>query len=251
MILLGLTPVGPAIPAAGRARLARPDRRRCRRGDARDPAMTSDFGALPGRPGYEPNQQILHTYGNGGAADPLVLVVTVPKGTTVDSPGVRAELAHTLDRIVAATGQARVMSYPGTGDRGLISADGRTTFALLYPPASPPFPPYAQPLPALESALADAGVAGAPVLVTSAAVILFLAFVSLAATPGTEAKIFAIAPRLGILLDATIVRAMLVPALVVLFGRWAWWLPRPPLIRDSPGVTPAALPDPSAEGVTS
>ena len=30
----------------------------------------------------------------------------------------------------------------------------------------------------------------------------------------------------GILLDATIVRAVLVPSLVVLFGRWNWWLPR-------------------------
>ena len=29
----------------------------------------------------------------------------------------------------------------------------------------------------------------------------------------------------GILIDATIVRALLVPALVSLFGRWNWWLP--------------------------
>lgn len=62
-------------------------------------------------------------------------------------------------------------------------------------------------------------------LVTSAALILFFAFVSLAATPGTEVKIFATALGLGILLDATVVRALLVPALVVLFGRWNWWLP--------------------------
>jgi RND superfamily putative drug exporter len=33
----------------------------------------------------------------------------------------------------------------------------------------------------------------------------------------------------GILLDATVVRALLVPALVVLFGRWNWWVP--PLAR--------------------
>ena len=31
----------------------------------------------------------------------------------------------------------------------------------------------------------------------------------------------------GILLDATLVRALLVPALVALFGRWNWWLPVP------------------------
>jgi MMPL family len=29
----------------------------------------------------------------------------------------------------------------------------------------------------------------------------------------------------GILLDATVVRALLAPALVSLFGRWNWWLP--------------------------
>ena len=62
-------------------------------------------------------------------------------------------------------------------------------------------------------------------LVTSAALILCLAFVALAATPGTDIKIFATALGFGILLDATIVRAVLVPALVSLFGKWNWWLP--------------------------
>ena len=28
----------------------------------------------------------------------------------------------------------------------------------------------------------------------------------------------------GILIDATVVRALIVPALVTLFGRWNWWL---------------------------
>src|SRR5689334_2974850 len=59
-------------------------------------AMTSDFGALPGRPGYEANQRIQQTFGSGAAADPLVLVVTLPPGTTVDTPGVTADLARTL-----------------------------------------------------------------------------------------------------------------------------------------------------------
>ena len=30
---------------------------------------------------------------------------------------------------------------------------------------------------------------------------------------------------MGILIDATLVRALLVPAAVSLFGRWNWWLP--------------------------
>ena len=56
-------------------------------------------------------------------------------------------------------------------------------------------------------------------LVTGAATILFLSFVALAASPGTDIKVFATALGIGILLDATIVRALLVPALVALFGK--------------------------------
>jgi len=62
-------------------------------------------------------------------------------------------------------------------------------------------------------------------LVTSAALILFFAFVAMTSAPGTDVKIFATALGIGILLDATVVRALLVPALVSLFGRWNWWLP--------------------------
>jgi RND superfamily putative drug exporter len=63
-------------------------------------------------------------------------------------------------------------------------------------------------------------------LVTSAALILFLAFVSLATAPSTDIKILATGLGAGILLDATVVRSLLLPALVALFGRWNWWLPR-------------------------
>jgi RND superfamily putative drug exporter len=69
------------------------------------------------------------------------------------------------------------------------------------------------------------GIARTGRLVTSAALILFLAFVALASGPGTDLKIFASALGFGILLDATIVRSLLVPALVSLFGKWNWWMP--------------------------
>ncbi|HST84806.1 MAG TPA: MMPL family transporter [Kineosporiaceae bacterium] len=62
-------------------------------------------------------------------------------------------------------------------------------------------------------------------LVTSAALILFFAFAALASAPGTDIKVMATALGVGILLDATIVRALLVPALVSLFGKYNWWLP--------------------------
>src|SRR5205085_4952747 len=62
-------------------------------------------------------------------------------------------------------------------------------------------------------------------LVTSAALILFLGLVSMASAPETDVKIMATGLGAGILVDATIVRALLVPAAVALFGRWNWWLP--------------------------
>ena len=62
-------------------------------------------------------------------------------------------------------------------------------------------------------------------LVTSAALILFLAFASLASAPITDIKVLATGLGIGILLDATVIRALLVPSLVIVFGRWNWWFP--------------------------
>jgi RND superfamily putative drug exporter len=62
-------------------------------------------------------------------------------------------------------------------------------------------------------------------LVTSAALVLFFAFAALAASPGTDIKVLGTALGVGILIDATLVRALLVPALVSVLGRWNWWLP--------------------------
>jgi RND superfamily putative drug exporter len=62
-------------------------------------------------------------------------------------------------------------------------------------------------------------------LVTSAALILCLAFIALSASPETDLKIVATGLAAGIVLDATVVRALLVPALISLLGDWNWWLP--------------------------
>ncbi|HUB40881.1 MAG TPA: MMPL family transporter [Streptosporangiaceae bacterium] len=79
-------------------------------------------------------------------------------------------------------------------------------------------------------------------LVTSAALILFLAMVALAAAPFTFLKIFATGVGAGILLDATVVRSLLVPAIVSLLGRWNWWLPpwAARLLRAEPSPLPEA-----------
>jgi len=62
-------------------------------------------------------------------------------------------------------------------------------------------------------------------LVTSAALILFLAFAALASGPATDLKVMATGLGFGILLDATVVRSLLLPSLVSLFGSWNWYLP--------------------------
>jgi RND superfamily putative drug exporter len=62
-------------------------------------------------------------------------------------------------------------------------------------------------------------------LVTSAALILFLTFVSMASGPQTDIKVFATGLAAGILLDATVIRPSSSRAVVSLFGRWNWWLP--------------------------
>jgi RND superfamily putative drug exporter len=89
-------------------------------------------------------------------------------------------------------------------------------------------------------------------LVTSAALILFLAFVSLASGPETEIKVLATGLAAGILLDATVIRALLVPAVVSLFGSWNWWLPSMParLLRVEPSPSPRPTPSgqPAADG---
>jgi RND superfamily putative drug exporter len=73
-------------------------------------------------------------------------------------------------------------------------------------------------------------------LVTSAALILFLAFAAMASGPQTDVKVLATGLAAGILLDATVIRALLVPAVVSLFGKWNWWLPAPAakLLRVQP-----------------
>jgi RND superfamily putative drug exporter len=62
-------------------------------------------------------------------------------------------------------------------------------------------------------------------LVTSAAAILMLGFVSMSTSGQTDLKILATGLGAGILVDAVVVRCLLVPAMVALFGRANWWLP--------------------------
>src|SRR5438034_5062428 len=71
----------------------------------------------------------------------------------------------------------------------------------------------------------ELGLARTGKLVTSAALILMFAFLVLSSSPGFEIKPLAIGLAAGIIFDATVIRALLVPALMRLLGEANWWMP--------------------------
>jgi RND superfamily putative drug exporter len=69
------------------------------------------------------------------------------------------------------------------------------------------------------------GLARTGKLVTSAALVLMFAFFVLSSSPGVDIKQFGIGLAAGIIFDATVIRCLLVPSLMRLFGKWNWWMP--------------------------
>ena len=62
-------------------------------------------------------------------------------------------------------------------------------------------------------------------IVTAAAIIMVAAFSGFVAGSIVGLQEFGLGLAVAIFVDATIVRALLVPSLMALFGRWNWWLP--------------------------
>jgi RND superfamily putative drug exporter len=82
-------------------------------------------------------------------------------------------------------------------------------------------------------------------VVTSAAIVMALVFAVFATLSMPFFKQFGVGLATAILIDATIVRAVLLPATMKLLGRWNWYLPRwlqwlPRLERESPEAEPAS-----------
>ena len=71
----------------------------------------------------------------------------------------------------------------------------------------------------------ELGLARTGKLVTSGALILMFAFLVLSTSPGFEIKSLAVGIAAGIIFDATVIRALLVPALMRLLGDANWWMP--------------------------
>ena len=81
-------------------------------------------------------------------------------------------------------------------------------------------------------------------LVTSASMILAISFLSLSTNPDLPVRVIATGLSFGILLDAFVIRTLLVPALVAVMGRWNWWMPKP-LARIMRIPRPEAARDPA------
>jgi RND superfamily putative drug exporter len=178
-------------------------------------ALESEF-SVPDKEGWETNVEIADRYrGTGGDTAPLVPVVTLPRGESVDSPGVRAQLARLDARLDRGLPAARIASYASTGDRAFVSADGRTTFALIYPQPDPDsaFGENPQAEKAASAAVRGATVAGAPVRLTG--------FDALAEDSGSDSE----GP--GVLLEAVLGGA---GALLVLTFVFASFLALVPLL---------------------
>ena len=63
-------------------------------------------------------------------------------------------------------------------------------------------------------------------IITAAALILAVVFASFITSGVTPIKLMGLGSAFAVLVDATLVRALLVPALMRLFGEFNWWAPK-------------------------
>jgi putative drug exporter of the RND superfamily len=64
-------------------------------------------------------------------------------------------------------------------------------------------------------------------VITGAAVIMMAVFIAFASAPIATVSQIGIGLTVAVILDATVVRVVLLPALMLLIGDRVWWLPRP------------------------
>ena len=64
-------------------------------------------------------------------------------------------------------------------------------------------------------------------IVTAAALLFCIAFGAFVTSEIIVLKVLGLGTALAVLLDATVIRALLLPSLMQLLGRWSWWAPAP------------------------
>jgi RND superfamily putative drug exporter len=85
-------------------------------------------------------------------------------------------------------------------------------------------------------------------IVTAAALLFAVAIVAFATSEIVFIKELGIGTALAVLIDASIIRALLVPSLMELLGKWNWWAPAPlRRLHDRIGLRESGPPTPRLE----
>jgi RND superfamily putative drug exporter len=88
-------------------------------------------------------------------------------------------------------------------------------------------------------------------VITAAALVMSISFAALIAAEVAFMRMFGLGLTLAVLVDATLVRMVLVPAFMHVLGRWNWWAPKPLVwLHEKIGISESGSPaDSSAESV--
>ncbi len=90
------------------------------------------------------------------------------------------------------------------------------------------------------------GIGATARVITTAALIMIAVFTSFVLNPNPTVKMLAIGMAFAVLIDASLVRMILVPAIMSLLGARAWWLPRwlQPVVPNLQLESAVAVPEP-------
>jgi len=100
------------------------------------------------------------------------------------------------------------------------------------------------------------GIGATARVITTAALIMIVVFTSFVINPNPVVKMLAIGMAFAVLIDASLVRMCLVPSIMSLLGKHAWWMPRwmepvvPHLDLEGTAAAPTA-PEPALAGAAS
>lgn len=87
-------------------------------------------------------------------------------------------------------------------------------------------------------------------IVTAAALLFAVAMAAFATSKIIFIKENGVGTALAVLIDASIIRALLVPSLMELLGKWNWWAPAPlRRLHDRYGISETTLPEPPRQAV--
>ncbi|WP_304108943.1 MMPL family transporter [Mycolicibacterium bacteremicum] len=83
-------------------------------------------------------------------------------------------------------------------------------------------------------------------VITAAALVMSISFAALIAAEVSFMRMFGVGLTLAVLVDATLVRMVLVPAFMHVLGGWNWWAPRPlARLHERIGISESGEPEPA------